>query len=76
MQAIVNIVFLSCYYVILSTNKGEQIECYLVMVLTKTVSTVLYIKIKPTYCELWFFKAFILFPMIEYDLIDWFIYCV
>jgi predicted nucleic acid-binding Zn finger protein len=52
MQAIVNIVFLSCYYVILSTNKGEQIECYLVMVLTKTVSTVLYIKIKPTYCEL------------------------
>ena len=35
--------FVSCNYVILSTNKGEQIECYLVMILMKTVNTVQYI---------------------------------
>jgi hypothetical protein len=35
--------FFSCNYVILGTNKGEQIECYLVMVLMKTVNTVQYI---------------------------------
>jgi hypothetical protein len=35
--------FVSCNYVILSTNKGEQIECYLVKILMKNVNTVQYI---------------------------------